>query len=659
MLHLPSATFTPPPSAWVQVDSVGAGDAENGNPNILSWTHVIGAKATVLVVGVGFALSTATIPTITVTVGSTPITSTVAVENYFLSNYNASIAYYMLLNPPTGSQTITVTFGTAAASEHGAANSISYTNVSAFGTLVYNTDNTATALLPNMSSAVGQMVTCIMQGFTTTFTQLNGSVRYNQPEVSSQNLAVVMQDAAVASPSQALVDFTGTTNTTWGALGLPLLPPWQVNTTAPAYDATGSGNGDNSSTLSWTHTAATNAFVVVAVCVYGNFSINSVTYGGNVMFELSGGILDNAVGDGLLSLYVLNDPPTGSQTITATLSGSTYVSGNSVSYTGVGGATAASNVFGAGTPLSQFVSAPSNVMVVQAFGWQTSTAQAIPNGGTSRAVCAAFSSPNYLANLTINDSVGPTLFSAAPTAADNWDSTAIILMPTQPFTQSVYWDAAGVGGANHTTSAATVSTSFAHIAAGGSTCAVVVFVAVAMNAPFNSVTASYGGTPMNNEGGVIFYNVSGITYYIYQFGLIGVTSGSATVTVTATTTTAGSIAVTANSVSYMNVSSFGAYGINGTIGTSLGLSLNAAQGQMLVNAFSNDQDTAPYNLSGYNQNQRSSQAPGLSGISAPLLIGDAAGSGPSTTIGNLISFDATMGTSANWGAIGLQLLPIA
>lgn len=150
---------------------------------------------------------------------------------------------------------------------------------------------------------------------------------------------------------------------------------------AVTYSATGAGGGVNTQTgspknASWSHTAASGDYVLVAVLAAtnggGGIASCSATYGGVAMTLLSS-IAANGQPYGTLYMFGIAGVAAGAATIAitaATGSGDlTALAGGSVSYAGVGGVgtpVTASGVTGGNTALT-----PTNVaggMVVAALG---------------------------------------------------------------------------------------------------------------------------------------------------------------------------------------------------------------------------------------------------------------------------------------------------
>lgn len=141
-----------------------------------------------------------------------------------------------------------------------------------------------------------------------------------------------------------------------------------------AYDATGSGATGSGSGTSYTavgsHTSSGNA-VVVAISVLmlaGTITSGTVTYGGQSMTQL--GTATGSGGAGYKGyLFGLLNPPSGSQTVIATVGGTGLygLAMSSVSYAGVTSfGTVATNA-GSGTAPTQTVSSTTGKMVAQAF----------------------------------------------------------------------------------------------------------------------------------------------------------------------------------------------------------------------------------------------------------------------------------------------------
>lgn len=198
--------YAPPFIPPVLYDATGAGQsAASGN---LSWSHTIGTGATAVLVGLTGA---GTSPT--AKVGATSMTSlaTIVVAT------GIRIRVFGLLNPPTGTQTITVT----TPGNTSGANSVSYNNVTSFGTGV-TASGTGTSASQTVSSGARQMV---FQMFGSdgavlgdNFTLYNKTQRWND---DVNEFPIVIGDAAGA----ASVNFTATAPgaANWAGIAVPLI----------------------------------------------------------------------------------------------------------------------------------------------------------------------------------------------------------------------------------------------------------------------------------------------------------------------------------------------------------------------------------------------------------------------------------------------------
>lgn len=132
--------------------------------------------------------------------------------------YNHWIVAYGLLNPPTGSRSIA---WTSSVNAYTTLNSMSYTNVSSFGTPVgasSNADGNATVTVP--SDGAGMVAAGFGSYGTTTFSGFTKTQRYNVSYAAGATLAAVGGDAA--GGGNVTIAATGTT--TWGGIGIPLQP---------------------------------------------------------------------------------------------------------------------------------------------------------------------------------------------------------------------------------------------------------------------------------------------------------------------------------------------------------------------------------------------------------------------------------------------------
>ncbi|MDP7729486.1 hypothetical protein [Mycobacterium sp. TY813] len=170
------------------LDAVGAGATGGASPQ--SYSHVIGASATAIIIGVSAGGSV--VPT--VTVGGVAATQLAGAS----FGTNTGVYLFGLLNPPTGTKTITVSGSGLII----AANSVSYSGVSSFGTGVTATGSGSPAS-QTISSTANQVVVQAMSFMNTAnpqqFSGYNRNLRYNKATAAGTNYALLIGDFVGAS----------------------------------------------------------------------------------------------------------------------------------------------------------------------------------------------------------------------------------------------------------------------------------------------------------------------------------------------------------------------------------------------------------------------------------------------------------------------------
>lgn len=189
------------------------GAAATGGASPQSYSHVIGASDTAILIGVSAGGSVAP----TVTVGG------VAATQLGGAAFGANTGVYLfgLLNPPTGTKTIVVSGSGLII----AANSVSYTGVSAFGTAVTAT-GTGTPASQSISGTANQLVVQAMSFFNSanpqSWSSYNRTQRYNKASAAATNYPLLIGDFAGASGS-----LTGSAANTaagaWASVMVPLI----------------------------------------------------------------------------------------------------------------------------------------------------------------------------------------------------------------------------------------------------------------------------------------------------------------------------------------------------------------------------------------------------------------------------------------------------
>ena len=227
-----SGALTPPTR-----DAVGAGSrGGNGNPITITYSHTISTAASnggaVLVWASIY--STASAPTVTAKVGTTSM-SQIGGYQYTTGAY---IGLFILLNPPTGTQTISVT-SSGAGTQFVAANSVSYLNVSGYGT-VQTTNGTSASASQTVTSSTGAATVQAFSSVSTNFgSYSNATTLSNQNFSNNVNIPLIVGGNSGAASST----FTSTlaASAAWGGMGVPLygalyLPGGTI--ASPTYSST-------------------------------------------------------------------------------------------------------------------------------------------------------------------------------------------------------------------------------------------------------------------------------------------------------------------------------------------------------------------------------------------------------------------------------------
>jgi hypothetical protein len=223
----PTKNLFQSPQLPVVFDATGAGvAAHNPTSDIWSQTHIIGAAANAILCGYSL-WSTANPSSVTATCGGVNMTLVKALAAYTtVSTFPAGLWVFGLMNPPTGSQTISVTAVGGSTNQDGCQDSVSYKNVNSF---VAANVVTASATSTSMScgpvtSGVGQMIFGIFTpGATTTSTisAFNGTSRKNFAWSSGVNFTTLIGD--IAGAASVTLTATDSASNPYGAIAVPIL----------------------------------------------------------------------------------------------------------------------------------------------------------------------------------------------------------------------------------------------------------------------------------------------------------------------------------------------------------------------------------------------------------------------------------------------------
>ena len=353
---------------------------------------------------------------------------------------------------------------------------------------------------------------------------------------------------------------------------------------AIAFDAVNTGGvGGSGNSFSFSHTASgTDRIVMVWVAVYDaasntlNGSQNlSVTYGGEYMCGAGGGWTGGGIdgGAGGQMFYMLN-PPTGSQTVSATSNQLTLggYKAASVSYTGVRGigsqsiAMLASN----GTALAADpVESETGSLVVTGWGSRNNTSTTYSSSSGTLRFNSAGSGGGGNAGLAgfQEDTGGATSTSPTVTGTNShWAASAVALLPTTSTSVGIaFTPALNIGAMYVTGSSTTLGGTFsANIRRSDAQTCLVVAVTMSLTTSAGTVTCSvtYNGVAMTQydlqQGAAASGNEAIGMYYMFN-----PPTGVQTVSVSTGGTTTKTV-VGAAAVAYNNVNCLGPATVNDT-----------------------------------------------------------------------------------------------
>lgn len=386
-------------------DSTGAGNGQNAGT--LTWSHTIGSSANCLIVGITSATTYVdNVPTCQV--GSTYM-KILGVQSW---DTNRFTVLYGLLNPPTGTQTITVVGQTS----YTGGNSVAYKGVSGFS-VPENTSGVGTSISHTASTGVdgGSIVQVLSSNATPAgkiFTNYNQTARWNERTASMFGCLV-----GDTGGQNAISQFTASQDTAWnwGSTAVTLLPAASAPT-GVYFDAVGGAWAQNSAaSFTSKHVATQGAYVFCDISVDRSVTLTNVKYGGQNMTLLG------STGSGAAALYRYGYGPVatgGLATVSGTFSVASWNTINTVSYLGMGHAAAPTTTSGASSP-SQTVSCSAGQVILESIGVYS----AIPTGVSGGYNLFNFGTANN--GLVINQSTSSATFTTTNTTA--WGAIASIL----------------------------------------------------------------------------------------------------------------------------------------------------------------------------------------------------------------------------------------
>lgn len=350
----------------VAFDAVGDNYQYASTATSKTWTHVLGSTANAIVV---YATTWAANIRMSAKVGSTPMIP-FGVSQYRITTSVLTLHAFILQNPPTGSQTITIA---PSADVQCAAASMSYTNVGGFGEPVNNFGAGTTA--NTSGTVVSSYRDIVSHAFTSANTASGAYSSYNQTTRKSYNATggtePFIAGDAVGSPTLAF-SATAPINNAFLSAAIPLLA--DAITGGPVCDSVADGYQANSASPSWTHVLTADAkAIVVAIQIWVNANPPTVTasIGATSLTQLGSNTNIYTTSGYYLHQYLFGmiNPPTGSQTISISTTGGTswQTSGTSIAYQKVSSFGSVTTAAVAGTAATMDVTSASNQRVLQAF----------------------------------------------------------------------------------------------------------------------------------------------------------------------------------------------------------------------------------------------------------------------------------------------------
>jgi hypothetical protein len=387
---------------------------------------------------------------------------------------------------------------------------------------------------------------------------------------------------------------------------------------------------------------APNLYAFAAVYWAGAADVSAATitvsFGGHAMTAVTDGEALWAGDDATIRLFYLENPPTGAQTVTATLGtnvGAGFLALATATYSGIASIDTAVNAAGTtATAAALDVVSQTATMFVNAFGSIGVTGDAFSSySKTSRKSIPAV---NYTAEpLVMGDAAGTgteeVTFEAVSANSGSWAGIGAGLIGI-----STAYDATGAGATGYKSSFTQAHT------VGGTAGAVVVAVNLFAYAPGPGVTAHVGTAQMTQLGMVEYPSNYGLNGYLYLFGLLNPPTGPQNVVVQVSTPCYASVA----SVSYSGVSAFDTVATRNCLDSAVTVESQTPACRVIgVHGYSG---SSPVNTFNYNQLKRAVCSYGANQV---LLIGDAPGKFSVPSRAKLA------GPSPNWGAIGINARP--
>jgi len=192
-----------------------------------TWTHVCGASANALVLFISIDGEAVGAITYTVTYNGAAMTKVIEVASGGSGKTAGVIALFTLLNPATGSNTVSVTTGT---NQNQHAGSISFTGASSFSTATTAaTTSGASQSVTVSSTTTGGMVTAGVTDGNDSIAFTTGTSRFVTSQAGG-NAAVQCGGATIASTGAGTTINWTQNSDWWAAIAVEVKPPATAGT---------------------------------------------------------------------------------------------------------------------------------------------------------------------------------------------------------------------------------------------------------------------------------------------------------------------------------------------------------------------------------------------------------------------------------------------
>jgi len=408
-LKLPVYNTTVNAVAW---DSTGAGASAAGAAT-LTWNHTLGANANCVIVGITTNTYAYNMPT--VRIGSTYLKCLGI--SYYDPPGNRFGMLFGMMNPPTGTQTFTVTGQVNFTS----ANSVAYKGVSSISTPAYN-NGTGTSLSLSMAGVdAGLIVQVLSSNAPSPITTYNQTSRYNIRDGNTYALVIGDGPGGVGAPFTA----TNPDASAWGTIGVSLQPLSVAVPTGTQFDGMGIGSAMTGyASISFSHVATAGSCVFLDIAADRDETITNVQYGGQNMTLLGSIRFPAYSGNGGIWRYVINNAPGGLSTVTATLSANAWFEATTMGFTNVGYIGALQTTSGTSSVPTQAVTVSATGQVVLESLAAYPTAFGTLTGGTN---LYKFTGQNSF-SLAVNTATATSTFSTG-VSETGWGALSNLLSP--------------------------------------------------------------------------------------------------------------------------------------------------------------------------------------------------------------------------------------